>query len=596
MIKNPEFILDSLSGYIFTKDHNRRYTYANKMVCELFGKKQEEIIGKCDEDFFHPDACKIIRNNDEAVLNNGQIIDEIQQLKVNGSHQYRIFSTIKSPIYENGKIVGLSGVAVDITDSEALKTELSEKQKLLNEVMDNTESHIYMKDDAGRYIYVNPPVANFMDHPIDWIVGKTDFDIFPTEMAQKFRLADQEVLSLKQRKRFEEVGETSQGRRYFVSVKIPLFDKATGRLKLLGISTDITMIAKLKMLEEFRSSMLEMIASGKPLDNVLNAIATGIEQNNPEMICSIMLVTADGKHLSCAYAPTLPDAYVQSIQAVPIVIGEGACGSSAATKKRVVVEDIANHPYWQNYKQQTDDTGLRACWSEPILSSKNEILGTFAVYHRYTCAPDEHDIAMIESSAKLASIAIEKSRIEAIINNFAFHDSLTNLPNRRLLQDRITMTQAASERSGLYNAALLLDLDNFKPLNDTHGHLAGDLLLIDVAKRLLSCVRTIDTVARIGGDEFVVILTNLDMNRADAERKALKLAEKIRLRIAEPYLVTIHNEKNEPIKITHQCTASIGIMLFQGSKNNIDQLIIQADKAMYEAKAQGRNKIFLHAD
>lgn len=589
MIKNPEFILDSLPGYVFTKDHSRRYTYANKLVCDFFGKKHEEIIGHLDEDFFDPDASKIIRKNDDTVLNTGLVVEEIQQLKISNSNQYRVFSTIKSPIYEGDKIIGLIGVAVDITDNEALKIELTEKEKLLNEVMDNTESLIYMKDYEGKYLYVNPPVAEFFNHPIDWIIGKTDFDIFNAEIAQKFRSADQEVLHLNQRKRFEEVGETNQGKRYFVSVKIPLPDTSTGHSKLLGISTDITAIAKLRLFEKFRGNILEMIASGKPLNEVLTTIIQGVEQNNPDMICSIMLVSEDGKHLACAYSQTLPDPYIRSIQAVPIGTGHGSCGSSAAMKKRVIVEDIGSHPYWKNYRNFAADAGLKACWSEPIVSSKNEILGTFAIYHRYTCTPDSHKIAIIESSAKLASIAIEKSRTEAIISDFAFHDSLTNLPNRRLLEDRIAMTQAASERSGLYSAVLLLDLDNFKPLNDTHGHLAGDLLLIDVARRLVASVRSNDTVARIGGDEFVVVLTQLDSQLSGAEKKALKLAEKIRMKIAEPYSIKLSKDSGHEA-VSHECTASIGITLFQDSKSDIDQLIMQADKAMYQAKAQGRNK------
>ena len=178
---------------------------------------------------------------------------------------------------------------------------------------------------------------------------------------------------------------------------------------------------------------------------------------------------------------------------------------------------------------------------------------------------------------------------ETEIHNLAYYDPLTHLPNRRLLNDRLVMTTAASRRSGRYGAVMFIDLDNFKPLNDMHGHVAGDLLLIEAARRITQCVREVDTVARFGGDEFVVILGDLDIDENGSVAQANIVAEKIRASLAEPYcLVLQKKEKSKHITVEHRCTSSIGVTLFA---DHHETLIKEADIAMYQAKNNGRNQI-----
>ncbi len=174
----------------------------------------------------------------------------------------------------------------------------------------------------------------------------------------------------------------------------------------------------------------------------------------------------------------------------------------------------------------------------------------------------------------------ERKNAEEKINELSFFDQLTGLPNRVLLLDRLKQAIAASSRSGLYGALLLIDIDNFKTLNDTLGHDMGDKLLKQVAKRLMQCVREGDSAARLGGDEFVVVLTGISSNEEEAAAGIETVAEKILATFNQPYQIA---------DISHLCTASVGVTLFKGDLVAIDDLMKQADLAMYQSKTAGRN-------
>ncbi len=169
---------------------------------------------------------------------------------------------------------------------------------------------------------------------------------------------------------------------------------------------------------------------------------------------------------------------------------------------------------------------------------------------------------------------------QARIEHLAFYDALTGLPNRRLLLDRLQRQLAASARESVRCALMFIDLDNFKHLNDTQGHDAGDLLLKEVAQRLGHCVRADDTIARFGGDEFVVLLRNLGEDSAQASHHAELVARKVCERLAAPYL---------QIDTPRPISASVGITLFGAAPVSTDELLKQADIAMYQAKVAGKN-------
>lgn len=176
----------------------------------------------------------------------------------------------------------------------------------------------------------------------------------------------------------------------------------------------------------------------------------------------------------------------------------------------------------------------------------------------------------------------QRKAAEEEIRHLAFYDPLTLLPNRRLLMDRLRHSLAASARTGSVVAVLFIDLDNFKDLNDTLGHDKGDVLLTQVAQRLVTCVREGDTVARLGGDEFVVMLEYQNVARDKAATLAQTVGEKVLATLSQPYTLLGH---------VYHSTASIGITLYSDQQGSVDELLKQADLAMYQAKAVGRNAL-----
>jgi diguanylate cyclase (GGDEF)-like protein len=200
-------------------------------------------------------------------------------------------------------------------------------------------------------------------------------------------------------------------------------------------------------------------------------------------------------------------------------------------------------------------------------------------------------LSQIRDTENLSRLHKELIQQELQVRQLAFYDPLTSLPNRRLLSDRLSQAMSTSKRSGNYCALLFLDLDNFKPLNDTHGHRVGDLLLVEVADRIRSCVREIDTVARLGGDEFVVVIGEISDDKPQSIKQASAVGEKILFSLAQPYQLKVQHPGEEKVVVEHICSVSIGVALFLNHEVSGKDLIACADNAMYQAKLAGRNAI-----
>lgn len=359
----------------------------------------------------------------------------------------------------------------------------------------------------------------------------------------------------------------------------------TVRLSWVGNRRLVTFLDETKKrnnLQRMRAhdAMLEMVARGTELRNVLEAVVSQVELEDPAALCSILLLeTGAGEPcLRTAVAPRLPAFYNEAINGTAIGPGVGSCGTAAYTGVRVVVEDIASHPYWSNFASLALRANLRACWSEPILSSARQVLGTFAIYRNHPSEPSEKDIERVGFAANLSAIAIEHSRNLAILEARAYADPLTGLPNRRAFIERATSECARTNRLNTELVVLMMDIDHFKNVNDTYGHEAGDLVLKTMAQTCLATLRTSDLIGRIGGEEFAILLPDT------SAALAFEIAERLREALATTRTAM---PNGPPLSVT----VSLGLAARSGQTCGIDALLSQADHALYEAKHKGRNRV-----
>ena len=330
-----------------------------------------------------------------------------------------------------------------------------------------------------------------------------------------------------------------------------------------------------KKVSRVTNNILKKIACFDTLEPILHSLVENIELEYKDQMCSILLLDESLKHLTLGSAPSLPDFYNEAIEGVAIGIGQGSCGTAAFTGERVIVEDISKHPYWQQWKGLAADAGLGSCWSQPIKNSKDRVIGTFAIYQKQPSIPTKHEIEQIQQFAHLTSIAIERQLSNELIWLQANFDDLTKLPNRNIMKEYLKKSMVAAKRNQSKIALIFLDIDNFKDINDTLGHSAGDDLLIECAKRIKSVIREKDTVARLGGDEFIIILDDIfEFNGVE------KTVQKILRTLAAPYRLQE--------QLIHS-SASIGITVFPDDASDVDGLLKNADQAMYGAKSMGRN-------
>jgi len=322
-----------------------------------------------------------------------------------------------------------------------------------------------------------------------------------------------------------------------------------------------------------QNRLLEMLATQHVFKDIFCAINEWIEKQLPDARSSILLLDKTGKQLQSISAPSLPDDYNDAINGAAIGPAAGSCGTAAYRNEMVIVEDIATDPLWADYKELAMAHGLKACWSIPVHDARARVVGTFALYYGEPRKPDTAEIELIQTSSRLAGIAIERRQAVEQLEHMAHYDALTSIPNRAMFMDRLRQAMIQAKRWKKTFALLFIDLDNFKLINDTLGHKAGDAVLQLIAKRLLESVRGVDTVARLGGDEFTVILSEVH-DRKDTQA----VAEKITASLGQPILL-----ENRSYTIG----GSIGICLYPDDGMGLDELINAADAAMYRAKGDG---------
>lgn len=314
--------------------------------------------------------------------------------------------------------------------------------------------------------------------------------------------------------------------------------------------------------------VLGWIARGDPLDATLNALCLMFEERSPNSHCSILTVDDVEGVLRHAAGPSLPVAYLRAIDGLPVGHGRGACGTAAAINEVVIVEDIFADPLTEGFVELCREHNLRSAWSTPLNDTSGTVIGTFAVYHPSVRRPTLDEIQSLQAAGSLAALAIERHRTERALTDAAQKDPLTQLPNRSQFETFIRRMNVPGKRVGV----LFLDLDRFKWINDSLGHQAGDRVLIEVAARLRAVVCDGEVLARFGGDEFTLLVTDATPERMDAA------ADRVDAALLEPFVI----DGGEFF-----LSASIGIAT-NDHDTDASGLVRDADAAMYVAKERGR--------
>ena len=344
-------------------------------------------------------------------------------------------------------------------------------------------------------------------------------------------------------------------------------------VRLVGTHIDITERKKSEVFNDKNAHVLEMIAIGRSAPAVYDAIALMYENRHPGLRCSMLEL--HGNKLLHGGAPSMPKAYCKAVHGLENGPNVGSCGASTYRGERVIVEDIDTDPKWAKIKHLALPHGLRCCWSEPIKSSSGKVLGAFGMYYNHPALPNDEESKDLSSAARLASIVMERDQAQKRIRSLAYTDELTDLPSRACFYQNL---EKKIRISGQYNRCfglLYLDLDNFKNINDSLGHSAGDLLLKAIATRLESACREIDFVARLSGDEFCIIAEEIDGYSSAA------VAQRCLAAISQPLELFGR-------KITPAC--SIGIAFYPDDGEDLSSLIKAADTSLYVAKEGGKNQ------
>ncbi|MBN9054821.1 MAG: EAL domain-containing protein [Rhizobiales bacterium] len=455
----------------------------------------------------------------------------------------------------------------------------NERMVWLEAMIDEVPDYLYFKDRNSRFIVANRAIVNDNRHEgLDSLVGLSDFDIHPEHVARDFFNTEQEIIRTgRAMLDMEELVRDSSGNlKWLLTSKLPVRDAGGEVVGIVGIARDITGRKRSESLHLGQAHLLKMIALGAPLAEVFSSLILLIEAHVPDVAGSILLLAPDGRHIVNGAAPNLEPAYSSLIDGVEIGPAAGSCGTAMWRGEPVIVSDIETDPLWADFKAIVAPYGYRACWSSPIRSYQGKVLGSFALYSRTPGEPSADCMKLVGMATHIAGIAIERKEAEDSIQFMAHHDTLTGLPNRSMLDERIASAIEAADECGGTLTLAFLDLDNFKLVNDSLGHHAGDELLKIVAARMKDCVRAGDSIVRLGGDEFVVLVGG-----------AVRGGEKV-----EDRLQAVRRAVAEPVEIggrSFQVTCSMGVAAYPEHGRNATELMARADAAMYRAKEIGRD-------
>jgi diguanylate cyclase (GGDEF)-like protein/PAS domain S-box-containing protein len=434
----------------------------------------------------------------------------------------------------DGQVVGFFALVTDITESRTIQQDIRRRETYLRALLDNMPLFMWMKDAAGRYLVANEEFVRVGRVPrSETMVGKTDFDLYAPELAERFIAADRQAIGTGKQIALEERVFVRGEEREFETVKTPVFDTDGQLLGTVGFARDITALKRAEQTMREAATVFEASTEGIAITD-----AAGVIKNVNPAFTAITGYSA-------------AEAIGQTFELL----------KSGRHDARFYAE------FWRTIREA-------GRWEGEIWNRRKN----GEIYPQWQTLSVVHDgKGRVVEYIVLFSDITDRKRAEEEIRHRANHDPLTELPNRNLLTERLSQAIKQAHRTGTRFAVLFLDLDHFKEVNDSLGHALGDRLLQDAAGRLNRCVRESDTVARQGGDEFVVLL--LDIRELP---DVATVAEKIVTTLALPFDLEGHEA---------HVTASVGVTLFPDDGEDVETLFRNADLAMYRAKATGRNNV-----
>lgn len=496
---------------LWMADASGQSTYHNQAWLDFTGRSRDEMGGRAWVESLHPDdLARCLDTYRQAFRDRRKFEMEYRLRRHDG--EYRWMLDIGAPFRQpDGSFCGFIGANFDITERKKIKEELGFTNNILTTQIESSPNGILVVDPERNVVLFNRRFRELWKIPEEIIATRIDDAILKTgtlqvKDPQKFY---DRVMYLYDHPDVEGCEEIKfKDGRVLDRHSATLRDRGGKYLGRVFTFHDITDRRRSEEILHGRNVMLEQLAAGASLRDVLSLLAQMAENVMPGALCSILLMEKDRRRLRHGAAPSLPELYNDAVDGIEIGPEVGSCGTAAYTGKRVIVEDIMSHPFWVSYRAYAERAGLKACWSEPILSSKGEVLGTFAIYYREVRAPGAWDLDFIASNAHLAGIAIEHERSQ---EELAAARDQAEIANRTKTEFLANMShELRSPLNSILGLAEIMKDELFGPMgSERYRGYADDVY--QSAKHLLEVITDILDISKIEAGRLTLYEDDVDM-------------------------------------------------------------------------------------
>lgn len=274
-------------------------------------------------------------------------------------------------------------------------------------LLDNVPFPVWLKDTESRFLTANQAMADIAGLAVEALIGKSDRDVWPAELAERYRADDRRVMESRRTRVITEPVVVDDHPVWHETYKAPVVDEDGTLLGTVGFSQDVSHRLRATDAMRLRNTALAALIGGQPLAEVLDLIARSFEAEMPGWRCAVLLADDSGQHLHPGAAPSLPPGYKQAVDGLAIAPDTASSGAAAALRQRVVVSNVFEHPNWVDYRELARQNDFSACWSEPVLGSRGQLLGTFTAYYRTPAQPHDNDLDLVTQAARLTALVIE---------------------------------------------------------------------------------------------------------------------------------------------------------------------------------------------